>query len=53
MQLYTIWIKGKNDATFKVNMHPMSFKEAIIVRSKLVGLAIKYKHRSVEVRRFA
>ncbi len=33
------------------NMHPMTFKEAIIVRSKLTGLAIKYKHRSVEIRR--
>lgn len=53
MRLYTIWIKGKNDATFKVNMTPMTFKEALIVRSKLTGLAIKYKHRSVEIRRLS
>ena len=48
MREYQIWYKGKNGAVCS-SIQPMTFKEALIVRSKLV-LAVRYKHRSIEIR---
>lgn len=48
-RLYTIYYKTKDRVT-RSSFDPMTFKEALIVRSKCIS-SIKYKHRLIEVRR--